>query len=55
VAALAIGVDVLLSLLQTRLTPRALRTTRRRGMPGPSGPTSVVDGADLPEAAASPA
>jgi osmoprotectant transport system permease protein len=55
VAALAIGVDVLLSLLQTRLTPRALRATRRRGMRGPSGPTSVVDGADLPEAAASPA
>jgi len=55
VATLAIGVDVLLSLLQTRLTPRALRKARRRGMPGPSGPTSVVDGADLPEAAASPA
>jgi len=52
VAGLAIAVDLVLSLLQTRLTPRALRKARRRG---PSGPTSVIDSPDLQEQAASPA
>lgn len=44
VAALAIGVDLLLSLVQRRLTPRALLAPKRSGT---SGPASVVGGADL--------
>lgn len=44
VSILAIGVDLILSQLQRRLTPKALRTPRWRGV---SGPTSVVGGADV--------
>ena len=44
VATLAIGVDLLLSLVQRRLTPRALLAPKRSRT---SGPTSVVGGADL--------
>jgi osmoprotectant transport system permease protein len=44
VASLAIGVDLVLSLVQRRLTPIALRAPRRSGR---SGPASVVGGPDL--------
>lgn len=44
VAALAIVVDLVLSLVQRRLTPVALRIPRRGGR---SGPASVVGGPDL--------
>ncbi len=43
VAALAIGIDLVLAWVQRRLTPRALRAPRRQGV---SGPTSVLGGAD---------
>jgi osmoprotectant transport system permease protein len=52
VAALAIGVDMILAWAQRRLTPRALRTTRR---PTVSGPTSIVESPEMQEPAASPA
>ena len=44
VSALAIGVDLVLSFVQRRLTPVALRAPRRRGR---SGPASVAGGPDL--------
>jgi osmoprotectant transport system permease protein len=44
VAGLAIGVDLILAWVQRRLTPRALRTPRRRGR---SSTTSVVGGPDI--------
>jgi osmoprotectant transport system permease protein len=44
VSALAIGVDLVLSFAQRRLTPVALRAPQRRGR---SGPASVVGGPDL--------
>lgn len=47
VAGLAIGVDVLLALLQTRLTPRALRTARRGG-PTPVTKLEVARTLELP-------
>jgi osmoprotectant transport system permease protein len=43
VAGLAIGVDLILAGVQRRLTPRALRTTRRRGSSGPAS----VGGPDI--------
>jgi len=49
VSALAIGVDLVLAWVQRRLTPRALRAGRARG---PSGPDSVVGGADTSSAGA---
>jgi osmoprotectant transport system permease protein len=48
VASLAIGVDLVLALVQRRLTPVALRKVGRAGT---SGPTSVVGGPDLTAAA----
>ncbi len=48
VASLAIGVDLVLALVQRRLTPVALRKVRRAGA---SGPTSVVGGPDPTSAA----
>jgi osmoprotectant transport system permease protein len=44
VSALAIGVDLILAWVQRRLTPRALRATRRVAT---SSPTSVVGGPDI--------
>ena len=44
VSGLAIGVDLILAWAQNRLTPRALRRTRRRRS---SGPPSVVGGPDI--------
>lgn len=44
VAGLAIGVDLVLALVQRRLTPRALQAPRRRGA---AGPTAVGGRADL--------
>ncbi len=48
VSALAIGVDVVLALAQTRLTPRALR--KQRSTPGylPSQPAEVAPGGGAP-------
>ena len=44
VAALAIGVDLVLARIQRQLTPVALRVSRRRDAPGP---TPVIDDMDI--------
>ena len=47
VAALAIGVDLVLAVLQRRLTPRALRSARRRAVPGPTSTPGDADGRSI--------
>ncbi|MEA2608998.1 MAG: osmoprotectant transport system permease protein [Chloroflexota bacterium] len=51
VSALAIGVDLVLALVQRRLTPIALRTTATRGRRGSARLPSGDDGAELPASA----